>query len=141
MCGPCEGYLFPGIFMHQLLPNRRRFGFGRTSFIALAEDIEIAGKKDDDAGDGSKNVSHCVLLSGTHTIRLFSLAITGRHVQPSEISYTALLVAGGKHAGEKIVERIDALQIAQPRITPTPFTSLAPTVMPSPELDSVSGPR
>src|ERR1700719_4340257 len=89
MCGPCEGYLFPGIFMHQLLPNRRRFGFGRTSFIALAEDIEIAGKKDDDAGDGSKNVSHCVLLSGTHTIRLFSLAITGRHVQPSEISYTA----------------------------------------------------
>jgi hypothetical protein len=20
MCGPCEGYLFPGVFMHQLLP-------------------------------------------------------------------------------------------------------------------------
>src|ERR1700716_864156 len=61
MCGPCEGYLFPGIFMHQLLPDRRRFGFGRISFIALAKDIEKAGKNDDD--DGSKNDSNCVLLS------------------------------------------------------------------------------
>src|SRR5580704_10249689 len=75
MCGPYEGYLFPGIFMHQLLPDRRRFGFGRISFIALAEDIEIAGKKDDD-DDGSKYDSHCVLLSGTHAIRLFVLAET-----------------------------------------------------------------
>lgn len=46
MCGPCEGYLFPGIFMHQLLPDRRRFGFGRISFIALAKDIEKAGMQD-----------------------------------------------------------------------------------------------
>jgi hypothetical protein len=29
MRGLCEGYLFPGIDMHQLLPNRTRFGFGR----------------------------------------------------------------------------------------------------------------
>src|ERR1700741_254647 len=29
MCGPCEGDLFPGIFMHQLLPDRTRFCFGR----------------------------------------------------------------------------------------------------------------
>jgi hypothetical protein len=66
MRGICEGYLFPGIFTHQLLPDRRRFGFGRISFIALAKDIEKASKKDDD--DGWKNDSNCVLLSGTHKI-------------------------------------------------------------------------
>jgi hypothetical protein len=67
MCGPYEGYLFRGIFMHQLLPDRRRFGFGRISFIALAEEIEMVGEKNDD-DDGSKNDSHSVLLSGTHKI-------------------------------------------------------------------------
>jgi hypothetical protein len=58
--------------MHKLLPDRRRFGLGRISFIALAEDIEIAGKKDGDSGGGSKNDPHrvCSFL-GTHMIRLF----------------------------------------------------------------------
>src|SRR3984893_13775489 len=39
MRGPCEGYLFPGIFMHQLLPDRTSAAAGTVTSIVIVQTI------------------------------------------------------------------------------------------------------